>query len=99
MNFEELQESVIEWGDERGILEKGDHVAQFLKTVSEIGELSDALAKSNLPDIVDGVGDTLVTMILMCDILGIDPVKCLDVAYREISQRTGKMVNGTFVKD
>ena len=99
MNFEELQESVVEWADERGILEIGDHASQFLKTVAEIGELSDAVAKSDLPEIVDGVGDVLVTLILFCEILEIDPVQCLESAYGEIRNRKGKMVGGVFVKD
>jgi uncharacterized protein YabN with tetrapyrrole methylase and pyrophosphatase domain len=50
-------------------------------------------------EIVDGVGDVLVTIIGVCEMLQIDPVMALDVAYAVISKRSGKMVDGKFVKD
>lgn len=50
-------------------------------------------------EIVDGIGDTLVTLIGVCEMLDINLVSCLDVAYAVISKRSGKMVDGEFVKD
>lgn len=47
----------------------------------------------------DGIGDTMVTLILLCEMLGFDLENCLQQAYNVISKRTGKMVDGTFVKD
>jgi len=31
--------------------------------------------------------------------MGLDPTHCLNVAYDEIKDRTGKMVGGKFIKD
>lgn len=44
------------------------------------------------------MGDIFVTLIILCEDLGIDPVACLEMAYEKISKRTGKTINGTFVK-
>lgn len=47
----------------------------------------------------DGIGDMLVTIIILAEMLGFDTVECLEAAYNVIKNRTGKMVNGLFVKD
>lgn len=44
------------------------------------------------------MGDIFVTLIILCEDLGIDPVFCLEMAYKKISKRKGKTINGTFVK-
>lgn len=44
------------------------------------------------------MGDVFVTLIILCEDLEIDPVICLEMAYEKISKRTGKTINGTFVK-
>ncbi len=44
------------------------------------------------------MGDIFVTLIILCEDLGIDPVVCLEMAYNKISKRKGKTINGTFVK-
>jgi uncharacterized protein YabN with tetrapyrrole methylase and pyrophosphatase domain len=44
------------------------------------------------------MGDILVTLIILCEDLEIDPIVCLEMAYEKISKRTGKTINGTFVK-
>lgn len=44
------------------------------------------------------MGDIFVTLIILCEQLEIDPVRCLDMAYEKISKRKGKTINGTFVK-
>ena len=44
------------------------------------------------------MGDIFVTLIILCDQLNLDPVDCLGRAYEKIKDRTGKTINGTFVK-
>lgn len=44
------------------------------------------------------MGDVFVTLIILCEQLGIDPVYCLSKAYEKISKRTGKTINGQFIK-
>lgn len=45
------------------------------------------------------MGDIFVTLIILCNQLGIDCVECLQLAYEKISKRKGKTVNGLFVKE
>lgn len=98
-NFTQLANLVIKWADEKGILFVASAESQALKFFSEAGELADAVAKDDLEELIDAVGDVLVTLILLCRIKQINPVRCLDTAYGVIKNRTGRMVGGVFVKD
>lgn len=44
------------------------------------------------------MGDVFVTLIILCEDIGIDPIVCLEMAYEKISKRRGRTINGTFVK-
>ena len=50
-------------------------------------------------EVKDGIGDQVVTLILAAELAGTTLEECLALAYAEIKNRTGKMVDGTFVKD
>ena len=95
----ELVNNVIEWGRERNLLSPENAPKQMLEVIEEIGELGGAIAKNNQADIKDAIGDSLVTIILLSAQLGYDTEDCLNEAYNVISKRTGKTVNGVFVKD
>jgi len=97
--FEELSEKVLQWGLEKNIIVPQNQLRQALKMVSEVGELCDAIIKNDKENQIDAVGDVLVTIIILSEQLGYHPVKCLDVAYNQIKNRTGKTINGTFIKD
>jgi NTP pyrophosphatase (non-canonical NTP hydrolase) len=100
MTFDELEKKVTQWAHDRGIIENSTAHAQLLKTVSELGELADATIKHDTGEIVDGVGDVLVTLIIYCGIQGIDIVSCLESAYETIKDRRGRLSpSGIFVKD
>jgi NTP pyrophosphatase (non-canonical NTP hydrolase) len=96
--FEELQEAVLEWADERDLLE-ANPARQLLKVVEELGELASSIAKNKPLDRIDAMGDVLVTLIILSAQLGIKPVSCLEVAYNEIADRKGETVNGIFIKE
>ena len=57
------------------------------------------LEEDALLEAKDGIGDMLVTIILLAKMVNMDSVDCLQSAYDVIKKRTGKMVNGQFVKD
>lgn len=44
------------------------------------------------------MGDIFVTLIILCEQLEIDPVVCLEMAYKKISQRRGRTIDGVFYK-
>ncbi len=50
-------------------------------------------------ELVDGLGDTLVTLIILAAQYGLELEDCLEYAYNEIKDRTGKTVKGTFIND
>lgn len=93
----ELVKLVEQWSKDKG-LDKADSKAQFTKVVEEVGEVASALARSDKELLQDGIGDVVVTLIILAQQNDMTLEECLQVAYKEISGRTGKMINGTFVK-
>ena len=93
------KENVLDWAEQRGLLKPENAKTQLIKVYEELGELSSAILKNHKTNQIDGLGDTLVTIIILADILGFDIEDCLQVAYNEIKNRTGKTVNGTFIKE
>lgn len=99
MEMNELIEKVIGWAYDKGILAKDNAPKQMIKVTEEVGETAGALLKDNKHEIKDGIGDILVTIIILSHQLGYTPEECLEQAWKEIENRTGKTVNGVFVKD
>lgn len=87
-----------QWAIDRG-LDKGDPHMQMLKVVEEVGELTQGLVKKRQDEIVDGIGDVLVTIVILAQQLGLDATECFGSAYDEIKDRKGKLIDGTFVKE
>nr|WP_144399762.1 MazG-like family protein [Bacillus sp. OxB-1] len=71
---------------------------QMLKLMEEIGEIAAALARGNIDEAKDGIGDAHVVLTILSMQLGTSIEECAGIAYEEIKDRTGKMVNGVFVK-
>ncbi len=72
---------------------------QMLKVVEEVGEVAAALARNNKNDLRDGIGDVVVTLVILAMQNDMDLYECLNQAYNEIKDRKGKNVNGVFVKE
>ena len=87
------------WAEERGLYAKGDPKTQALKLVEEVGETCRAILKENKADAIDGIGDCVVVLTNLAELLDIPIEECIAQAYNEIKNRTGKMSNGTFKKD
>jgi len=99
MTFDELSDNVLGWAQEKGILVKDNAPKQMLKVLEEVGETAGALLKGNETEIKDGIGDSFVTLIILSKQLGLSPTECLEAAWNEIKDRTGKTVDGVFVKN
>ena len=99
VSFDKLIENVINWAADKDILKKENAPKQLLKVLEEVGETAGALLKSKDEEIKDGIGDTFVTLIILAKQLGLTPSQCLEAAWNEIKDRTGKTVNGVFVKN
>jgi NTP pyrophosphatase (non-canonical NTP hydrolase) len=87
------------WAMDRGLYDKGDPKTQALKLVEEVGETCRAILKNDRDEIIDGIGDCVVVLTNLAELIDMSIEDCIEVAYAEISTRTGKMVNGTFKKD
>ena len=87
------------WADTRGLYNQGDVKTQLIKLYEESGELSQAILKNDKAGIIDAIGDSVVVLTNLAHLVGTDIETCINSAYSEISDRTGRMINGTFVKD
>tara|TARA_Y100000592_G_scaffold63643_1_gene99206 strand:- start:182 stop:994 length:813 start_codon:yes stop_codon:yes gene_type:complete len=90
---------IREWAEERGLYAKGDPKTQALKLVEEVGETCRAILKNNKEDVIDGIGDCVVVLTNLAELIDTPIEECIDRAWNEIKNRTGKMDNGTFKKD
>ena len=90
---------IREWADERGLYEKGDAKTQYIKLMEEAGEVGRAILKQDEPEVIDGIGDMVVVLTNLAELIGTPIEECIARAYDVIAKRTGKMVNGTFKKD
>jgi len=67
-SLKELQRLVIDWAAERNMLNKKAAVKQYEYIYAESGEMVEAklkLEKDGLLPLIDGIGDTLVTIIVI----------------------------------
>jgi NTP pyrophosphatase (non-canonical NTP hydrolase) len=98
-SYNELEALVIAWATQKGIFENGTYEAQALKTKEEVEELVTAIKNNDREEVIDALGDILVTIIIQAEMHELKLVECLESAYNVIAKRTGKMVDGQFVKD
>lgn len=111
MNFKELKDKVLSWARDKDLLHAENADRQFMKFIEEVFEFkremdirnnrffSDVQKKIILRDVRLEMGDIFVTLIILCEQIGIDPEECLSMAYEKIKNRSGKTINGCFVKD
>lgn len=92
-------ELIRKWAKEKGILDKGDSKTQYIKLQEEAGELAKALLKKDKEEIIDAIGDCVVVLTNLAELENLKIEDCIKSAYNVIINRTGKMVNGTFVKN
>lgn len=108
-SFGELKELVLEWAKDKDLLHEENAEKQFMKFIEEVFEFksemdvyfdgAETLKSLNKEYMEDEMGDIFVTLIVLCNQLGIDCVECLEMAYEKISKRKGKTVNGLFIKE
>ena len=90
---------LVEWWSYERSLHTADPTKQLLKTFEEVAEIGEALTKGKPEELKDGIGDTVVTLIILAQQNGLTLEGCLETAYNEIADRKGKTVNGVFVKE
>lgn len=99
MNLNLEFQSIRDWADNRGIYDEGDPKTQVIKLFEEVGELSKAILENNKEEISDAIGDSVIVLTNLSHLCNLTIEQCIEDAYEEIKDRTGKMENGTFIKD
>jgi NTP pyrophosphatase (non-canonical NTP hydrolase) len=109
--MQELVKDFVEWGRERGLHGTTDLKPQLTKLIEELGEIAAGVARDDPERILDGAGDFLVVLVQFGEVfrskyLGIVDLKegeflerCMEIAWAEIAKRTGRTVDGVFLKD
>lgn len=105
-NFEKLRTNVEEWAKDKDLLHSENADKQFMKFIEEVFEFKSEMDlihilggnELNSHDMMLEMGDIFVTLIILCEQLEIDPVVCLEMAYKKISQRRGRTIDGVFYK-
>ena len=87
------------WANDRGLYDGGDPKTQALKLAEEVGETCRAILKEDAPEMIDGIGDCVVVLTNLAELIGTPIEECIARAYDEIKDRKGKMNNGTFKKN
>ena len=96
-NINRLIAQVERWHEDRNLIDGATDKDQVCKLIQEVGELSDNVCKER--DVADDIGDIMVVLINIAVRNGLSLEHCLDVAYHDIKDRKGKMVDGIFVKE
>ncbi|AYY65684.1 hypothetical protein CD034_03220 [Staphylococcus hominis subsp. hominis] len=96
--LDQLVKQVETWSVDKN-LHNGNPDRQALKFYEEAGEVAAALSRGQMDALTDGIGDTVVTLIILAQQHDMTLEECLQYAYDEIKDRKGEMRNGTFVKE
>lgn len=91
-------DKVYEWANVRGLIDADNVPKQFMKCQEELGEGCSAYIKNKNTQLEDFLGDYFVCGIVLCHQLGKNPLDMLKIAIKEIWDREGQMINGSFVK-
>ena len=96
---ESIYDKIRVWAKDRVLYNAGDSKTQFVKLSEEMGELAQGILKKDKPEITDAIGDLVVVLTNLAHLEGLKIEDCIASAYNVIKNRTGKMSNGTFIKD
>ncbi|WEN70334.1 MazG-like family protein [Staphylococcus sp. NRL 16/872] len=98
LTVDQLVKAVEQWSVDKK-LHNGNPDRQALKFYEEAGEVGAALSRGQMDALKDGIGDTVVTLIILAQQHDMTLQECLQYAYDEIKGRKGKTINGTFIKE
>ena len=94
-----LIKQVEQWSIDKG-LDKGNSFTQYAKSSEEMGEVAAALCRNDIDELRDGIGDVIVTLVILAQQNDMTLYECLEQAYGEIKDRTGVMSkDGSFIKE
>ena len=96
--MDDLIDKVKQWHHDRNLIDGSTDLQQFNgKLLEEVKELETNILLSQ--PIADDIGDILVVLINIATRNNLSLSECLQVAYDDIKDRKGKMVDGVFIKE
>lgn len=93
------QKRVEQWAEDRNLVAGSNAKMQLSKLLEEVGELASAVAIGDISGIEDGIGDAAVVLCIMAKQCDLSFEDCLEVAWDDIKDRKGRIVDGLFVKE
>lgn len=88
---------IEDWADDRNIIKGSSPQSQFVKLIEEVGELASDIAKGR--DVADSIGDAVVVLTILAAQNDYTIEECAWIAYNEIKERKGRVIDGIFVKE
>lgn len=100
MTNDELQYATEKWHRDRKITINGNVISQLSKLVEEVGELAQGINKKDNNLIVDSIGDCIVVLSAIANLVNTSINDCWYAAYNEIKDRKGILTKeGLFIKE
>jgi NTP pyrophosphatase (non-canonical NTP hydrolase) len=96
VSLDALTQNIEKWAQDCNLFDEGNKLTQGLKLVEEFGELAAALLRGK--NIEDHAGDMFVVLVILTRLAGTTMSKSVAVAYDEIKDRRGVMLDGVFIK-
>jgi len=90
---------IRQWAADRNLICGSTPQAQFVKLMEEVGELAEAIAKGKPEQFEDSIGDVFVVLTILAAQYGFEIEQCVALAWEEIKDRKGRMIDGVFVKE
>ncbi len=95
-----LQLNVLEWAEERNILQYGKPFGQCKLLASEVIELMEAINQGDYQEELSELGDILVVCTIISQMRGFTLSDAYNKAWNKIKDRKGKLnKDGVFVKE
>lgn len=93
--FKKLVRKIEQWVEVKKILEKGATTAQM----EETEEIKIAILNNNKTEIIGGIGDALMALIIQAKMRGVNLLDCLEDTCGGISKQRKRMIDGITVRN
>ena len=99
MTLDEYTAKIKDWHKQRKITVNGNTNMQFIKLMSEVGELADGISKNKKELTADSIFDCWVVLVAIAELENIDIYQAFSDGWNEIKDREGFLTKqGNFIK-
>jgi NTP pyrophosphatase (non-canonical NTP hydrolase) len=97
---------VKQWGSDRNIILGSTPRKQYFKLQEEVHEMFEGIVAgesfgkdAGKDDVKDAIGDQIVVLTMIAAMYNLELKECMEKAWGDIEHRTGRIIDGVFVKD